>query len=466
MDGNTVFLTRGTEAITLATTLDNNNQHEEALEQYKLGIDLLSKAAKYAKNPAEQQMIKERLLGYMSRAEKIKAGLHGDGGDSPKGSGGGSGVAHRKDGGDGGGGGKKADDDRTRLENQMAGAIVTELPNVKWTDVAGLEIAKASLQEAVILPAKFPQLFTGKRKPWKGILLYGPPGTGKSFLAKAVATEASGSTFFSVSASDLMSKWIGEGEKLVKVLFAMAHEKKPSVIFVDEIDSVATARSEGENEASRRIKTEFMANMDGVGKSMDGVLVLAATNVPWEIDSAIRRRFTKRVYIALPEADARAHMFQLNLGETPHSVTADQFLSLGELTPMYSGSDIYACTQEALMEPVRKCQHARQFILDSEGFFSPCGDYPNCPDCPMDLSPDGARALGYTNTIAAGKLQCTVCKALRMTFDQIPDPSKLRAPEITYGDFRKALKRSKPNIGAQDLERFETWTHEFGSEGN
>ena len=101
------------------------------------------------------------------------------------------------------------------MEDALSSAIVREKPNVKWTDVAGLDQAKASLQEAVILPTKFPQLFTGERKPWRGILLYGPPGTGKSYLAKACATEAEG-TFFSISSSDLVSKWLGESERLVK----------------------------------------------------------------------------------------------------------------------------------------------------------------------------------------------------------------------------------------------------------
>lgn len=157
----------------------------------------------------------------MSRAEYIKKTVL----DKPPpeqtgGSGGGSGAsAHKKK----GEGSKDDDDEEKKLEGALSGAIVTEKPNVKWTDVAGLEAAKESLKEAVILPIRFPQLFDETRKPWRGILLYGPPGTGKSYLAKACATECEG-TFFSISSSDLVSKWMGESEKLIKQLFKMARE--------------------------------------------------------------------------------------------------------------------------------------------------------------------------------------------------------------------------------------------------
>jgi vacuolar protein-sorting-associated protein 4 len=172
-------------------------------------------------------------------------------------------------------------------------------------------------------------------------------------LAKAVATEAD-ATFFAMSSSDLVSKWQGESERLVKQLFELARESKPSIIFIDEIDSLCTARSEGESESSRRIKTEFLVQMDGVGNTKGGVLVLGATNVPWELDpggaaspfllhihcflpnglhstqflfcsyAAMRRRFEKRVYIALPEAAPRATMFKLNLGDTPNNLKEDE----------------------------------------------------------------------------------------------------------------------------------------------
>ena len=191
----------------------------------------------------------------------------------------------------------------------MLNTIVAEKPNVKWDDVAGLLEAKKSLYEALVMPIKMPDFFTGNVEPWKGILLYGPPGTGKTYLAKACATECE-STFFSVSSSDLMSKYVGESEKHIKNLFKMANEKAPSIIFIDEIDSLCGSRSEGENESSRRVKTEFMVQMQGLGNKNDKVLVLGATNLPWSLDSALRRRFEKRIYIPLPDVEAREYLLK------------------------------------------------------------------------------------------------------------------------------------------------------------
>merc|ERR1712086_406496 len=136
------------------------------------------------------------------------------------------------------------DDENDKLMEGLSSAIVTEKPNIKWSDVSGLEAAKESLKEAIIMPIKFPELFQGSREPWKGILLYGPPGTGKSFLAKACATECD-STFFSVSSSDLVSKWQGESEKLVRNLFEIARDAGKAIIFIDEVDSLCGSRSEG-----------------------------------------------------------------------------------------------------------------------------------------------------------------------------------------------------------------------------
>lgn len=169
------------------------------------------------------------------------------------------------------------------IAKTLEDSILDADPNVKWDDIKGLSDVKKVLNETIVLPTMRPDIFSGLYAPSKGILLYGPPGTGKTLLAKAVATECK-STFFSISASTLTSKWMGEGEKLMRGLFAMALEKAPSVIFFDEIDSIMGARGGNEHEASRRLKTEFLVQFDGVSgaaqSSDKNLLVLAATNRP------------------------------------------------------------------------------------------------------------------------------------------------------------------------------------------
>ena len=209
-------------------------------------------------------------------------------------------------------------------------------------------------------------MFTGLREPTRGILLYGPPGNGKTMLAKAVATECR-SAFFNISASTLMSKWVGDSERLMRHLFGLAAVHSPSIIFIDEIDSLCGQRSEGENDSARRIKTEFLVQMQGVGNSMDGVLVLGATNVPWELDQAMRRRFQKRIYISLPDATARAGIMKNKGSKTKNTVTEEEWVELGNASEGYSGSDISIVVNEALMMPVRRCQTARRFKPTPDG---------------------------------------------------------------------------------------------------
>ncbi|XP_027634836.1 katanin p60 ATPase-containing subunit A-like 2 isoform X7 [Falco biarmicus] len=207
----------------------------------------------------------------------------------------------------------------------------------------------------------YPQLFTGILSPWKGLLLYGPPGTGKTLLAKAVATECN-TTFFNISASTIVSKWRGDSEKLVRVLFELARYHAPSTIFLDELESVMSQRgtaSGGEHEGSRRMKTELLVQMDGLARSDDLVFVLAASNLPWELDSAMLRRLEKRILVDLPSKEARRVMIQhwlpplSNSGGVELRTDLDYSL-LGQETDGYSGSDIKLVCKEAAMRPVRK----------------------------------------------------------------------------------------------------------------
>lgn len=150
-------------------------------------------------------------------------------------------------------------------------------------------------------------------------------------------------------------------DRLVKQLFGMARENKPSIIFIDEIDALCGPRGEGESEASRRIKTELLVQMDGVGKDSKGVLILGATNIPWQLDSAIRRRFQRRVHISLPDTPARMKMFELAVGNTPCELSQADFRQLADLSEGYSGSDISIAVQDALMQPVRLIQTATHY---------------------------------------------------------------------------------------------------------
>lgn len=261
--------------------------------------------------------------------------------------------------------------------------------------------------------------------------MYGPPGTGKSFLAKACATECEG-TFFSISSSDLVSKWMGESERLIKQLFNMARDRKPSIIFIDEIDSLCGQRSEGENDSARRIKTEFLVQMQGVGNSMDGVLVLGATNVPWELDQAMRRRFQKRIYISLPDATARAHIMKNKGGKTKNNLTDEDWVTLGNNSEGYSGSDMAIVVNEALMMPVRRCQTAKRFKPTPEGGLIPT--FPSDPE-------------GQDMTL--------------MTID----PSKLVCPPVCMDDFMSALHRIRPSVCDADILDHTKWTEEFGQDG-
>uniref|UniRef100_A0A8C1VGS1 Katanin p60 ATPase-containing subunit A-like 2 n=1 Tax=Cyprinus carpio TaxID=7962 RepID=A0A8C1VGS1_CYPCA len=260
--------------------------------------------------------------------------------------------------------------DMRELAAVISRDIYLHNPNVRWDDIIGLESAKRLVKEAVVYPIKYPQLFTGILAPWKGLLLYGPPGTGKTMLAKAVATECN-TTFFNISASSIVSKWRGDSEKLVRVLFELARYHAPSTIFLDELESVMSQRGVGDHEGSRRMKTELLVQMDGLARSNDLVFVLAASNLPWELDHAMLRRLEKRILVGLPSAPARQAMIShwlppvSNTGGVELRTELD-YDSLAQKTVGYSGSDIRLVCKEAAMRPVRKIFDALENHIEGQ----------------------------------------------------------------------------------------------------
>lgn len=295
------------------------------------------------------------------------------------------------------------------LEREM----LSRHPNVPWTEIAGLGEAKALLQEAVILPIIMPDYFQGIRRPLKGVLMVGPPGTGKTMLAKAVATECK-TSFFNVSSSSLTSKYRGESEKLVKLLFSMARHYAPSVIFIDEVDSLCSARgSDSEHEASRRFKSELLIQMDGLLENAEDssekvVMVLAATNHPWDIDDAFRRRFEKRIHIGLPDLEARKGLLELNL----KTVALDDKVDLAEIARLldaYSGADITSFSRDAALMSMRK-------VI-------------------KDKSPSEIKMLSK---------------------DDLEKP-------VTMEDLMEALERSCKTVKLEDARKHEAWIKQHGS---
>jgi len=331
--------------------LDQKGHYRQAINKYQRAAEILIQFIKYNKNPMMIRKCQDQIEQYVNRALVLKAHLSG-----PRMRRASPAVISSEPKGEGDGGEESAvSSEEQELMDSISGTILTESPNVKWRDIAGLKDCKQAVREAIVLPIMKPQLFTGARKPWSGILLFGPPGCGKTLLAKAAATECK-ATFFSVSSADLLSKWLGESEKLISSLFKVARLKAPSLIFMDEIDSVTTTRGSGhEGGGERRVKTQLLQEIQGVKSTHEKpLLVLGATNRPWDIDIAMLSRFEKKVYVPLPDQPARAGIFKIHTAGVNSDLKDEDYIELAVRSEGYSGRDISNVCREVIMIPVRE----------------------------------------------------------------------------------------------------------------
>ncbi|MHA1479845.1 MAG: AAA family ATPase [Candidatus Thorarchaeota archaeon] len=260
------------------------------------------------------------------------------------------------------------DEDSKRLKEMISDTIITERPDTTMAEIAGLDAAKQAIYDAIVAPMKHPELFKGKaRQPWRGILFYGPAGCGKTLIAKAVASEIN-ATFFNVSAANIVSKWLGESERLVLKLFELARKNQPAVIFIDELDSIGVARSGDDVGGERRLKTQLLTELQGLAsKEGERVTVVGATNLPWELDFALRSRFEKRIHVPLPEKVARKAIFEIHMEDVEISDDVD-YSELADLSEGYSGREISVVCREAAMEPIRDLQKTGRMEDEEEIF--------------------------------------------------------------------------------------------------
>jgi SpoVK/Ycf46/Vps4 family AAA+-type ATPase len=323
-----------------AIKFDSQGARGMAITHYQHAIDSLVKLLQLYPSSKLNQIYKDRCNSYHDRITALQQAHGVEPAVDPK--------ASAED--------QKASVQRQESENDFEELVMKEKPDVTWDQVIGLDDAKSALRESIVYPTKRPDLFP---LGWpKGMLLYGPPGTGKTMLAAATANEMDG-YFINVDASSMMSKWLGEAEKNVSKLFAMARhytekEDKPVILFVDEVDSLLGTRN-SEVGGEVRTKNQFLTEMDGVnGKGKQLMLyVIGATNKPWSLDWPFLRRFQKRIFVSLPTQKARENLFDQYTAPLNKSCNVNN-TELAKLFDGYSASDIKDVCQAAQIKTVHE----------------------------------------------------------------------------------------------------------------
>lgn len=317
-----------------------------------------------------------------------------------------------------------------------------------FNDISGLDEAKQILQEALLAPALFPQLHAQNHlEPWSGVLLYGPPGTGKTMIAKAVACEAK-MRFICIPFDRIMRRYQGESEELFRVLWEYARQKSPSIMFFDEIDAVCSVRSSGssgESETSRRVLTNLLQQTEGLFKDPNRpVLLLGATNNPWDIDPAMRRRFERRVYIPLPERIDRSRIITKFLQESDLLLDPDQIDTILASTDGFSCHDISIAIKEVRQQPLRR-------LMKETHYFRNKDTQKLIPAAGSTVPPENHELVELTcwGGIKESDLDITN-----------------RQFHVTAADVMDVFAIAKPSVSQASLKQYEEFTRLYGRNGS
>jgi len=318
---------------------------------------------------------------------------------------------------------------------------------VRFGDITGAPEALQTIWESLIVPVKFPVIFRqAKAKAWRAVLLYGPPGTGKSMIARATASE-SAANFYNACCAELTSKWVGGSEKLMKSLFAHAREHSPAIIFFDEIDSVAGARDGQKSIADQRLTNQLLIELDACQHASEAIFVIAATNLPWQIDVAVMRRFPKRIYIALPDGVGRAAMFTNALAGVA-ALSADELALVVAATHGFSGADICHLVNDVGLEPLRLLTSASAFLVRVD----PASGEPESVEAAGDAAadpntaPHGAGERDYV-------LRDTSLEAVVARFSE----QRVRVGAVTFDMLSACVQRCKGSVDAASIRKYEAY---------